>query len=305
MCIGPLSKISCFVATDPRDLRVLASLATFCYAFAFVYQDDQWAYVEQQGSGCNPMKQAIAGVSPPGAQEVTVMRVFPSIARYFSGQMLGKLYSIDVGVSVLTVGNLLALASIPHALALYFYRLLPSVLGFPWHGSSYLLTNRRVMELRTEVNFGEGPRWLRIAGGVKLILLGVVAFCLVQQFLIGWAWPASAIQWALTVVCCLLVLGGIVPLLAEALGEPVPMPCIRFDAEVKSIELDRFDVIEIDCKPGQEWFAAGDLVFKRGDVETFRLEGVSRPESFRQTCLKSHQSYVGVKQALDRAAVPA
>lgn len=251
------------------------------------------------------MKQAIAGVSPPHAREVTVMQVFPSIARYFSGQMLGRLYSIDVGVSILTVGNLLALASIPHALALYFYRLLPSVFGFPWHGSCYKLTNRRVIELRNEVNFGIGPRWIRIAAGVKLIVLGLLAFCLLQQFLIGWGWPASSSQWILTAVCGLLVIGGIVPLLAEAMGEPVPMPCLRFNAEVKSIELDRFDTIEIDCKPGQAWFAAGDLVFKQGDVEKFRLEGVSRPESFRQTCLKSHMSYVGVKQALDRAAIPA
>lgn len=251
------------------------------------------------------MKQAIAGVSPSNAQEVTVMHVFPSIARYFSGRMLGQLYSIDVGVSVLTVGNLVALASIPHALALYFYRLLPSIFGFPWHGSSYKLTNRRVIELRNEVNFGIGPRWIRIAAGVKFILIGAVAFCLLQQFLIGWTWPASTIQWVATAVCGLLVIGGLVPLLAEALGEPIPTPCIRFDAEVKSIELDRFDTIEIDCKPGQAWFAAGDLVFKRGDLETFRLEGVSRPESFRQTCFKSHMSFVGVKQALDRAAVPA
>jgi len=251
------------------------------------------------------MKQAIAGVSPPNAEEVTVMHVFPSIARYFSGQMLGKLYSIDVGVSVFTVGNLIALASIPHALALYFYRLLPSIFGFPWHGSSYKLTNRRVIELRNEVNFGVWPRRVRIAAVSTLIVTGVLAFFVLQHFLIGWAWPASMFQWALTAICGLLVVGGVVPLLAEALGEPVPMPCIRFDAQVKSIDLDRFDTIEVDCQPGQAWFAAGDLVFKRGDVEAFRLEGISRPESFRQTCFKSHMSYVGVKQALGRIAVPA
>jgi len=251
------------------------------------------------------MKQAIAGVSPPKASEVTVMQVFPSIARYFSGKMLGQLYSIDIGVSVFTVGNLIALASIPHALALYFYRLTPSLLGFPWHGSSYTLTNRRVIEYRNEVNFGVGPRWVRIAAGVKLIVLGVLAYIVLQSLVIGWSWPATTLQWVGAAVCGLLVVGGIVPLVAEALGEPVPMPCIRFNAEVKAIELDRFDSIEIDCKPGQAWFAAGDLVFKRGDVETFRLEGVSRPESFRQTCFKSHLSYVGVKQALDREAVPA
>jgi len=251
------------------------------------------------------MKQAIAGVSPPHATETTVMHVFPSIARYFSAQKLGQLYSIDIGISVLTIGNLIALASIPVALALYFYRLLPSVFGFPWHGGSYKLTNRRVVEICNEVKFGEGPRWMRIAAGIKLIVMGVVAFVLVQQFMIGWGWPDTIGQWIATVVCCLLIVGGVVPLLAEALGEPIPMPCITFDNEVKAIELDRFDTIEIDCKPGQAWFAAGDLVFKRGDVETFRLAGVSRPESFRQTCVKSHMSYVGVKQALERAAVPA
>ncbi len=254
------------------------------------------------GSGFKPMKQAIAGVSPPHADEVTVMQVFPSIARYFSAQKLGQLYSINVGISVLTIGNLIALASIPHALALYFYRLLPSLFGFPWHGGSYRLTNRRIVELCNEVNFGEVPKWMRIAAGAKFIVLGVVAFAIL---LIGWGWPASVVQWVIAGACCVAVVAGIVPLLAEALGEPIPMPCIRFDAEVKSIELDRFDTIEVDVKPGQEWFAAGDLVFKRGDVETFRLEGVSRPEAFRQTCVKSHMSYVGVKQALDRAAVPA
>jgi hypothetical protein len=40
-------------------------------------------------------------------------------------------------------------------------------------------------------------------------------------------------------------------------------------------------------------------------VETFRLEAVSRPDSFRHTCLKSHVSFVGVKQALARQPVHA
>ena len=50
-------------------------------------------------------------------------------------------------------------------------------------------------------------------------------------------------------------------------------------------------------------FSAGDLAFRLGNVETFRLDGVSRPEALRQTCLKSRQAYVGVKQALQREAV--
>jgi len=43
---------------------------------------------------------------------------------------------------------------------------------------------------------------------------------------------------------------------------------------------------------------AGDLIFRLGATETFRLEAVSRPEAFRQVCLKSHRAYVGVKQAI-------
>ncbi len=60
------------------------------------------------------------------------------------------------------------------------------------------------------------------------------------------------------------------------------------------VDLDRFDAIDLVVKPGQEWYAAGDLVFRRGPIETLRLLGVSRPESFRQTCLKVRQSYVTV-----------
>jgi len=61
------------------------------------------------------------------------------------------------------------------------------------------------------------------------------------------------------------------------------------------VDLDRFDAIDVVVAPGQEWYAAGDLVFRRGQIETLRLPGVSRPESFRQTCLKVRQSYVSVQ----------
>lgn len=77
-------------------------------------------------------------------------------------------------------------------------------------------------------------------------------------------------------------------------------PRFLFGVEVKSVDLDRFDHIDIERKPGHGWYDAGDLVFTRDGVETFRLEAVSRPESFRSTCQKSHASYVGVKQALAR-----
>lgn len=70
--------------------------------------------------------------------------------------------------------------------------------------------------------------------------------------------------------------------------------------EEKAIEFDRFDGIELDIDPGDEWFKSGDLVFRQGEVERFRLEGVSRPESFKQVCWKSRQAFVGVQSALGR-----
>jgi hypothetical protein len=66
--------------------------------------------------------------------------------------------------------------------------------------------------------------------------------------------------------------------------------------EIKSVALDRFDSIETVVRPGQAWFKAGDLVFRLGQTETFRLDGVPRPETFRHTCLKANMSFVGVKQ---------
>ena len=182
------------------------------------------------------MKQAIAGVAPRETAEVTVMTVWPSIAAFPSGRFLGSLYNLNIGVSVFTLGNILVLASIPHALALYFYRLLPSIFGVPLYGTCYRLTNRRVVELRNEINLRNG------------------------------------------------------------------IPHFSFGIPTKSLQLDRFDSVEIDVRPGQQWFQAGDLIFYHGDTETFRLDGVSRPEAFRQTCIKSNMSFVGVQEALEREA---
>ena len=68
--------------------------------------------------------------------------------------------------------------------------------------------------------------------------------------------------------------------------------------EEASVSLDKFDAIEVVVQPGQDWYPAGDLIFRLGATETFRLAGVSRPESFRQTCLKAQLSHVGVQKAL-------
>ena len=61
------------------------------------------------------------------------------------------------------------------------------------------------------------------------------------------------------------------------------------------VDLDRFDAIDIEVLPGQEWFPAGDLIFRQGVIETFRLAGVSRPDTFRHTCLSAQRGYLGAR----------
>ena len=85
----------------------------------------------------------------------------------------------------------------------------------------------------------------------------------------------------------------------------IPHPSFIFGEVASYVGLDRFDTIDLQVLPGQEWYPAGDLVFKRGNVETFRLEGVPRPETFRQTCLKARMSYAGVSKATGRQLVTA
>jgi hypothetical protein len=214
------------------------------------------------------MKQAIAGVVSADVQEVTSMVVWPSIAAYAPGRLIGRMASLRwPDVYIFRLGHLLALLSIPLALALYFYRLKPRfgisfgqdpdnpdlprrAFGIPFYGTCIRLTNRRVIELRNE---------------------------LYLHFFV------------------------------RVLGIPIPFPRFRFAAEVRSIGLDQFDSIQLVRRSGQEWFDAGDLVFKNGNVEAFRLEGVSRPEAFRHTCLKAHAARVGVCKALaaEQEAVPA
>jgi hypothetical protein len=174
------------------------------------------------------MKQAISGVAPAQLQEVTVMTVWPSLAATGFGRFWGRLFALDYGFRVfgvpLTLGRIIALASIPFMLALYFLMRLPR---FPFviigiknpFCSQYRLTNRRLV---VENPFGD---------------------------------------------------------------------------ESKSVALDRFDSVHVEVEPGQAWFKAGDLVFRQGPVETFRIGGVPRPETFRQTCLKARMSFVGVQQA--------
>lgn len=63
------------------------------------------------------------------------------------------------------------------------------------------------------------------------------------------------------------------------------------------VDFDRFDSIEVEVLPGQEWYPAGELIFRQGQIETFRLSGVSRPETFRHTCLAARRGFLGAQQS--------
>ncbi len=168
------------------------------------------------------------------------MTVWPSVCAYGLGRFHGRLYAIQSGFYIFTVGNLICLLSIPGALGLYFLRLAP------WVGKRYTLSNRRVIEYRSE--FRREPNRI-----------------------MGIPWPFR----------------------------------FHFQVAAKWVELDRFDAIDIEVRPGQAWYHAGDLIFRQGNVETLRLEGVSRPESFRRCCLNARHAFVGIKEALERQKVRA
>ncbi len=72
-----------------------------------------------------------------------------------------------------------------------------------------------------------------------------------------------------------------------------------------SIGLDAFDSIAVAVLPGQDWLHSGDLVFQRDGTEVFRLRGVSRPEAFRQVCLKARNALIRGRQVCQQQAAVA
>ena len=115
------------------------------------------------------MKQPIAGVTPPELREATIMTVWPSLAATLPGRFLGRLYAIELGAAPLTVGHLIALASIPLVVGLYFGRFVVELLRqipvigkylvLPPGAQRYVLTNRRVV-----VRAGTGERGPALGG---------------------------------------------------------------------------------------------------------------------------------------------
>lgn len=67
-----------------------------------------------------------------------------------------------------------------------------------------------------------------------------------------------------------------------------------------SIGLDEFDTIAVEILPGQQWLHAGELIFRRDGSEVFRLPGVSRPQVFRQVCLKVQNALLSVRQVVEQ-----
>jgi hypothetical protein len=100
------------------------------------------------------MTQAISGVAPSQLKEVTSMTVWPSLSATTFGRAWGRMFAWDYGFRLfgvpITIGRLIALASIPVMLPLYFLMRLPRVpfivVGFKnpfcWQ---YRLTNRRLI----------------------------------------------------------------------------------------------------------------------------------------------------------------
>jgi hypothetical protein len=166
------------------------------------------------------MHEPIAGVMPSDLEEVTCKVVWPTIGATQIGRFVGMLCDIRIGVWFLTVGNLLALATIPVSVAVFFWQLMPFI------ARRYALTNRRII----------------IRRGLR----------------------------------------------------PV---------DERWIGLDEFDAIEVQALAGQRWLHCGEVIFKRGGQEVFRLSGVSRPEIFRHVCLTSQDALVSVRNVLREQAV--
>jgi hypothetical protein len=72
--------------------------------------------------------------------------------------------------------------------------------------------------------------------------------------------------------------------------------------EERAVGLDAFDGIDIIRLPGQEWLRSGEVAFQLAGQEVFRLSGVSRPEAFREVCLKARKAYVSVREVLQQQA---
>jgi len=85
------------------------------------------------------MPPPIPGIAPPELGEVVSMTVWPSIAAFRLGRLVGQLAGLQWGFGFFTLGKLFALLTIPLSFALFAWKLLPFV------SRRYRLTNRRIV----------------------------------------------------------------------------------------------------------------------------------------------------------------
>jgi hypothetical protein len=86
------------------------------------------------------MHQPIAGVTPSEIAEVSCKVVWPTIGATQAGRLVGQLAAVRTGWGELfSLGRLLAVATIPLSLAVFFWQLMPYVCR------RYTLSNRRII----------------------------------------------------------------------------------------------------------------------------------------------------------------
>jgi hypothetical protein len=135
----------------------------------------------------------------------------------------------------------------------------------------------------------------RLVGRLSANQIGIGGF-----FTLGKVWALVTIPISLAVFCWQLM-----PYICRRYTLTNRRVIIRRGLQpldVKWIDLDGFDDIEIEILPGQEWLHAGELIFKRGETEVLRLSGVSRPEVFRQVCVNTQNALLSVRKIVEQQA---
>ena len=85
------------------------------------------------------MEETVADKLPKNLEERELTTIWPTIGAYALGRVVGQLGAIPLGLGPLTVGNLLALLTIPITLAIYGWQLMPYVCR------RYTLTDRQIL----------------------------------------------------------------------------------------------------------------------------------------------------------------
>lgn len=96
------------------------------------------------------MSAANVTLTPPNPAGQKIMTVWPGIGSMRLGRWVGRLAGNRTGFGFFTLGKLLALATIPVTLAVYFWRLMP------WACRRYTLRSRRLV-VQLGLSAKDGP----------------------------------------------------------------------------------------------------------------------------------------------------